>query len=104
MPPCAETRSRTRSRSPRRHVATADAQADVRQRALNVVMQQLLAQDEGNYQLYGVNANNFSTDAKGVIALHNTCKELASHDAKEWYDAILFCWAENKEEARFWAF
>ena len=83
-------------------MTTADAQADVRQRALSVVMQQLLTQDEDNYQLYGVNANNFSTDAKGVIALHNTCKELASHDTMDWYDTILFCWAENKEEASFW--
>ena len=63
-------------------------------------MQQLLAQDEGNYQLYGVNARDFSTDAKGVIALHNTCKQLASHDTNDWYSAILFCYMENKEEAR----
>ena len=78
-----------------------DAQADVRQKALNVVMQQLLAaQDEGDYQLYGVNARDFSTDAKGVISLHNTRKQLASHDTKDWYDAILFCYHENMSEAR----
>ena len=63
-------------------------------------MQQLLAQDEGDYQLYGVNARDFSTDAKSVIELHNTCKQLASHDTKDWYNATLFCYWENKEEAR----
>ena len=73
----------------------------MQQRALNVVMQQLLAaQDEDDYQLYGVNATDFSTDAKGTIALHNTCKQLASHDAKDWYSNILFRYYENKREAR----
>ena len=101
MPPCSETRSKTRSRSPRRQVESEDARVDVQQRALNVVMLQLLAaQDEGDYQLYGVNARMFATDAAGTIALHNTCKQLASHDAKDWHDTILFCYYENREEAR----
>ena len=101
MPPCAETRSMTRSRSPRRQAASADVQANVQQRALNVVTQQLLAaRDEDDYQLYDVNARMFATDAVGTIALHNTCKQLASHDIKDWYNTILFCYYENKEEAR----
>ena len=78
-----------------------DARVDVQQRALNVVMLQLLAaQDEGDYQLYGVNARMFATDAAGTIALHNTCKQLASHDITAWYDNMRFCYWQNREEAR----
>ena len=82
-------------------MTTADAQTDVQQKALNVVMQQLLAtQDEGDYQLYGVNARDFATDATGTIALRNTCKLLASRDTTAWYSNVLFCYHENREEAR----
>ena len=98
-----DRRTKTRSRATRRIKGASGNKAatDVQQRALNVVTQQLLsAQDEGDYQLYGVSAKDFATDAKGVLALHNTCKELASHNAKDWYDNILFCYHENKEEAR----
>ena len=72
----------------------------MRQRALDVVMQQLLGAREGNYQLYGVNAQMFATDAAGTIALHNTCKLLASRNAAAWFDDVLFCYRENKEDAR----
>ena len=102
MPRSKDHRAETRSRSPRRNKgASSNVAAEVQQRALNVVMQQFLsAQDEGDYQLYGVNARDFATDAKGVIALHNACKQLASHDISGWYNNILFCYHENKEEAR----
>ena len=72
----------------------------MRQRALDVVMQQLLGAREGNYQLYGVNAQMFATDAAGTIALHNTCKLPASHNTAAWFDDVFFCYHENKEEAR----
>ena len=75
------------------------ADADVQQRALNIVIQQLLATREDDYKLYGVAAKEFATDAKGTLALHNTCKQLASHDASEYYNDILFCYHENVSES-----
>ena len=64
-------------------------------------MQNILQQcEEGDYKLYGVHVSEFRSDTKGILGLRTTCKELATHDAKEWMANTVFCTAENLEEAR----
>ena len=64
-------------------------------------MQNILQKcEEDDYKLYGAHVSEFQSDTKGILGLRATCKEPAAHDAKEWMANMVFCTAENLEEAR----
>ena len=65
--------------------------------ALDIVMQQLL---KSEYGLYGVHVSELRSDAKGVLGLRTTCKQLAERDARQWMGEVVFSIAENVELVR----
>ena len=98
-----EVRARIKNmKTKRSRRATTTKKAETtKSKALNLVMQNILLKcEEGNYKLYDTHVSEFRSDVKGALGLRAANKELATHDAKPWMDNMVFCIAENLEEAR----